>query len=234
MHMQVRQIRVGIFTNVGRPVSWIRFRWAVPGIRFDKTNKMNQNNEHQKKYLPVRRLVQHTMLVFIIVSQSSCFQHYYQTNTMEKPDFKNLEKLDTEKKYFIVHTDQAVFGLNKVIVDSFSISGNREIPDTNHNNNLNPKGTQSNRFPVLKEASVLSQVHIYTNKSFPGDGRVELTAEDITRVDVYSKDVRADKASKTRSIVGLAVTPVIVAGIVAIIAVSSGPLISGGSWNMHF
>lgn len=195
---------------------------------------MNQNNEHQKKYLPVRRLVQLTLLAFIIISQSSCFQHYYQTNTRGKPDFQNLEKLDAEKKYFIVHTVHAVFGLNKVRVDNVSISGNREILDINHNNNLNPKGAQSNRFPVMKEASVLSQVHIYTNKSFPGDGRVELTAKDITRLDVYSEDVRADKASKTRSIVGLAVTPVIVVGIVAIIALSSEPLISGGSWNMHF
>ena len=224
---------MGIFTNVVRGASGIRFQLVFADIRFDKTKKMKQNNHHQN-CLSTRRLLQYIFLALIAVSQNSCFQHYYKTNTRVKPDFEILKELDAEKKYFIVHADHAVFGLNTVTVDSFSISGNREMLDTNHSKNLNPKGVQSNRFPVMKAASVFSEVHIYTNKSFPADGRLDLTAEEITRVDVYSKDVRADKASKTRSIVGLAVTPIVVVGIAAIIALSSEPLISGGSWNMHF
>ena len=63
-----------------------------------------------KHYFPPSRIVaQKTALLALLlgaISFSSCFLHYYKTNTADTIDAATLEKLVNEKKYFILHTSQ--------------------------------------------------------------------------------------------------------------------------------
>ena len=94
-----------------------------------------------------KSLLNYVILVLLFLSQSSCFQHFYQTNTIEKTDTTVIKKFDTENKYIIVHTPTEVFSLKNIKVDSERISGERDSINKTHARYLNPASRTANRYP---------------------------------------------------------------------------------------
>lgn len=165
-------------------------------------------------------LLNYVVLVLLFLSQSSCFQHFYQTNTIEKTDTTVLNKFDTENKYFIVHTPTEVFALKNIKVDSERISGERDSIDKTHTRYLNPASRTANRIPKKYAEIVFSEVHLYTWDSVEEKGHINLAMNQVYQVDAYGPDKKADKNSKTLSIIGLSLIPVVIIGL-GVIAASS-------------
>ena len=172
-------------------------------------------------------LLNYVVLVLLILSQSSCFQHFYQTNSIEKADTTVLKKLDSENKYFIVHTPTEVFALRNLKVDSEIISGERDSINKTHARYLNPASSTANRIPKKYAEIAFSEVHLYTRDSVEEKGHINLAMNQVYQVDAYGPDKKADKNSKTLSIIGLSLIPVVIIGL-GVIAASSIHLTSAG------
>ena len=168
----------------------------------------------------LKLILNYVVLVLLILSQSSCFQHFYQTNSIEKVDTAALKKLDTGNKYFIVHTPTEVFALRNLKVDSEIISGDRDSLSKTHARYLNPASRTANRFPKKYAEIIFSEVHLYTWDSVEEKGHINLAMHQIYQVDAYGPDKKADKNSKTLSIIGLSLIPVVIIGL-GVIAASS-------------
>jgi hypothetical protein len=180
----------------------------------------------------IRKSLNFAILLLITISQSSCFQHFYQTNTVNKVDTTSLKNLNAENKYFVVHTPDEVFAIKNIKVDSQTISGDRNALNKESENYLNPEVGKPNRYPKKEKATVLSEVHIYTREGVEKKDQVKLVTSQIFRVDIYGSDKKADKDSKVISIIGLTVVPT-AAIIVGAVALSNSMNNFGSSWNLN-
>ncbi len=179
---------------------------------------MKQINKHAIRVNDSKRFINYIVLVLLAISQSSCFQHFYQTNSAAKVDSSVLKGFDDEKKYFIVHTPTEVFALNNVKVDSEMISGDRELLNKKYDKYRIPNADEGNQFQKKDAGIVFSQVHLYTQDSVEKNGHIQLAIHHIYQADAYGSDKKADKKSRTTSIIGLSLIPVAVIGAFVIAA----------------
>ena len=185
-----------------------------------KTKVMKQLRKQIIQPNDLNYLLNYVVLVLLFLSQSSCFQHFYQTNTIEKTDTTVIKKFDTENKYIIVHTPTEVFALKNIKVDGERISGEWEAINKTHARYLNPASRTANRFPKKYAEIIFSEVHLYTWDSVVEKGHINLAMNQVYQVDAYGPDKKADKNSKTLSIIGLSLIPVVIIGL-GVIAASS-------------
>ena len=175
----------------------------------------------------LQRFQVYALMLLLVFSLSSCFQKFYNTNTVSRTDPATLQKFQMEKKLFIVHTPDGPFALSNVIVDKEMISGDKGTLDPQFEKYLMPKSEGTNRLQMSKSGTVLNEVHLYTNSEFNGNGKVNLGINDIFRMDAYSFDKAATKKSRVISIVALTAIPVAAITTVALMASNwgSGPII---------
>jgi hypothetical protein len=153
------------------------------------------------------------VLLMLLACCLGCyFQQFYKTNTTYKVGGPALKQLRAANKYFIVHTPDKVFSLKNVNVTSDILLGEIESLDPTYMKYLNPMVDNGNRFTGREEGMVLSQVHLYTNNSFDGDRPLILSADKISRMDVYCLDKTASGSIRILSSVGFSFGIVLIAG----------------------
>ena len=157
-------------------------------------------------------------LFFLVISLSSCFQKYYNTNTTTKTDAGTLEKLKAENKMFIVHTQEGVFVLKNPMVNDEIISGCRDLLKPKYKKYLNPVADTANKVKPHERDMVLNEVHLYTNAAFLGNEKINIEIGQIYRMDVYGLDIVATKKSSTDGIVGITLGVGLIIGIIMVAA----------------
>jgi hypothetical protein len=169
---------------------------------------MNQATRFFTQKFRLRHSLKYAAFLLLIFTQSSCFQHYYQTNTTTRVDTVMLKQLDTAKKYFIMDTPADAFALTNFSVAGDTVSGNRSEINKKYAKYLNAQAGKSIRFPQRDAEIALSIVHIYTREIREENGGVKIATGQIYRLDINGPDKAADKRSKTISIIGFAAIPV--------------------------
>jgi len=154
------------------------------------------------------------LLVFLVLSLSSCFRQYYQTNTVHATDSAAMSNLRKESKHFIVHTPSGPFGLKVVKLSSENISGEKDFLNPNNDRLLNPLGERKNPMSRAEKKVCTTEVHLYTDSYFENNN-VLLTYNQINRMDVYGLDKKAIRGSRIAGII------VITLGVAAIIGISA-------------
>ncbi len=84
---------------------------------------MKKFTDFLKDFFLLQRFQIYALMFLLVFSLSSCFQKFYNTNTVSKTDPATLEKLQAENKLFIVHTPDGPFALKNVKVSSEIING---------------------------------------------------------------------------------------------------------------
>jgi hypothetical protein len=168
-----------------------------------------------------RRLPNYVVLVIIMISQSSCFKQYYQTNSTKKIDAPTLQQLRDGGKFFIIHTPVSAFGLTNVKVNSKTISGNKQHLGKEFDSYLNPVSDIANPMARRDKRMTLNEVHLYTQSNIEGNDQVDLAISQIDKMDIYSRDEAAIKRSRVESIVGITLGVGAIIGLGAIVATST-------------
>jgi hypothetical protein len=173
------------------------------------------------------------LLVFLALSLSSCFRHYYQTNTTLHVDADSLKVLQAENKTFVVHTPAGPFALKDVKVDRLDISGEKDFLRPASDHLLNPRGETKNPVSRTEKKTCFSEVHLYTDSTFEGTSHVSLTYNQIRRMDIYGPDKKATSESTIGGVVLITVSTAAVIGIGAVIVNSMNDAMSSMTFNFH-
>jgi hypothetical protein len=166
-----------------------------------------------------RRLVTQSILFLLLVSQSSCFKQYYQTNTTHKADSAALGQLQVEKKNFIVQTPDTSFALNNVQVSGDSLSGDIGKLNPKNYRLLNPQSATKNEMSRADKILCVSEVHIYTDGALIKNGQAAVAINRISRMDVYGLDKKAIRGSRITGII--VITASVAVGVLIIAAVAN-------------
>lgn len=194
-----------------------------------KTIDMKPNFKFPNSNFCTQSLLNYFILLLLMISQSSCFKQFYQTNTAQKTDAPVLDRLQSEHKIFIVHTPAGVFGLRDVKVSNEALEGNKFFMDPKYDRYLNPLGETANPMARRDKGMALNEVHLYTDSTFGGSDQVVLAISQIKRIDVYGMDKKATSGSTVISIVGITVG---VAAIIGAGAAAANSMSSGMSLNI--
>lgn len=154
-------------------------------------------------------------VLLIACTITSCYQHFYRTNTKPSTDTDILQRLQSSRKYFIIHFPDRNSGLENVTINQNNLEGNEVNLPAWHNTELKPNITGTNAVPKGEKDLVLTQVHLYTSNTSVSKGRVSIPISDINRIDVYEFDAKATRLNHTLSSVG------VVLGSIAVISIAA-------------
>lgn len=170
-------------------------------------------------------------LFTLSIALLSC-NSYYKAITVNNPTGNDCaETLNMKKKYFILHSDSAAFGMDKVSINSDNKNINcilTTLPDihTLHlDNNKNKKLKYKTGNDEYDETAVLNEVHLYfkPNTVF-AIGFNEISLEKVNKIEVLEKDKQTTRRKR-------AITwGVVTAGTVATAAL----LIASSLSNWHY
>jgi hypothetical protein len=174
------------------------------------------------------------ILALIATSLSSCFQQYYKTNTTAKIFVSNFDQQHIQNKVVIVHTPADAFMLKNAKLDNENLTGDKEPVNPKYDKYMNPDANAANRYPKKEKDIALSEVHVYTNSSFEGNEPVNISMNQIYRLDVYDKDLAATRGARALSIVGIAAPIVGGAILVGIAATQAAENLQNIPLNINF
>jgi hypothetical protein len=170
---------------------------------------------------PARLVMNYAILIIVVISQSSCFRQYYQTNTTHQVYADTLRQLQAENKHFIVHTPAGPFALKGIILSSENLSAEKDFLNAKNDRLLNPPGETKNPMSRAEKIVCTTEVHLYTERNFEGTDHVNLSYNQINRMDVYGLDKKAIRGSRITGIVVITLGVAALVGLVAIAANSS-------------
>ena len=78
------------------------------------------------------------LLILALINLSSCFLHYYKTNTTQQIDAETIQRLQSEEKVFILHSGKDIFLLTDVKVIDSAIEGNLSTLPSQYAEYVNP------------------------------------------------------------------------------------------------
>lgn len=155
------------------------------------------------------------LLVTAIVL-TSCFQHYFLSGTSRNIDAATIDKWQRASKYFVLHGDNNIWGMENVTVTGNTIQGDLVNLPPEHRKYLNPDTEKTNRVKKEDKTITLMEVHLYTKTPVPsGQTHVMLQASDLNRMDVYEFDKSHTNANHALSWAG-----VIVGGVIAVFGIA--------------
>lgn len=169
-----------------------------------------------KKLANTKRNLVHLLLVFLALGLSSCFLHYYKTNSQDHIDEASVQKLVNSDKYFILHLNDKEYSLNNIKVVNESMEADLDSVAPGHSKflYLYPRSAAHNRFPAKDKDYVLNEVHLYAKASETNTLHVIVPMKNINRVDVYELDKGPTNRSKIASIVGITLSTAALATII--------------------
>jgi hypothetical protein len=139
------------------------------------------------------------MAMVVIMSMSSCFMPLYKTNTSKEIKQSSLEQLVATQKTFVLHSPEGVFGLENPLMVQGHLTGLLTELSHKYEKFLNSNPDKVYAYHSSQAKLVLSQVHIYTNDSLYIHQSLNLTANQIFRMDVYEKDKAATRTNRIAS-----------------------------------
>jgi len=181
--------------------------------------------------LPARHLLKYGVLILLVISQSSCFKQYYQTNTTYRVGADTLQQLQSENKHFIVHTPVGPFALKGITLSSENLSGEKDFLNAKNDRLLNPQGETKNPMSRAEKKVCTTEVHLYTERTFDGTDLINLSYNQINRMDVYGLDKKAIRGSRITGIVVITLGVAALIGLGAAAANSSSTM--GFAMNFH-
>ena len=127
-----------------------------------------------------------------------------------------LDSLNKQKKYFLLHANGEVYGIDKILIDTSTIAGS-PVQDV-HSLYLNPHRHfiwGPLRTYYKSESGVISEVHLYAinNVQFVKDTFVSVPIKSIDKIEIINYD---KKKTTTINIIGA----IVVAGITAALVVA--------------
>ncbi len=152
------------------------------------------------------------LIMFLTCCMGCYFQHYYKTNTVYKVSGQALNQLKAANKCFIVHTPDNTYFLNNVSICGETFFGETVELNPEYLKYLNPSINKGNRYPGVEEGIVLSEVHLYTRRTFQSGSTVSFTTDQIDRMDVYDLDNSSSERIKLLSTVGFSLGITVIAG----------------------
>jgi len=172
-----------------------------------------------------KKKIAYFFVLFILLSCSSCFLNFYRTNSRPSIDAPTASKMQSEKKYFIIHFSNTQKGLEDAYVSNDSLYG-RIIPITPvQTRYLHPKsGSNTNTVKKKDKDSTLMQVHLYTNTALSeNDSVFAANVSSFYRADVYELNKGATTANHILSVVGIVAGALLVVGTIAALIECSCP-----------
>jgi len=138
----------------------------------------------------------------------------------EPPTFESkrivIDSLNKQKKYFLLHTNGEVYGLDNFLIDTSTITGS-PVQDV-HSLYLNPHrhfiwGPQ--RIYYKSESGVINEAHLYaTNAQFAKDTLVSVPINSINKIEIIQYDKK-----KTTAINGIALVVFTALTVVLIVSI---------------
>src|SRR5436190_6709317 len=162
-------------------------------------------------------------LIIIPVLLCSCSKYYMvYTQTPSTPQQKTtmIDSLNKQRKYFLMHTDSAVYSVNDISVDTsaLTITGLLTGVPEEHSLYLHPHrhfiwGPQ--KVYYKSEAGIINEVHLYTANPVK-DSSFSIPTQNIQKIETieYNK-----KKTTTANTVGIVV---VIAGVVALVVAFIG------------
>jgi len=158
-----------------------------------------------------RKRVMYLFMVFT-VSLSGCFRTFYNPNTKSSIDTATLSKLITEEKYFVIHFNNSIGGLEKAYLKNDSLFGRIVSLPPEHKDYLHPVNADTSiRIKSADKQNTLIEVHLYTSNEF--NDKDSLLAADVSsfnRADVYELNKKTTRENHVMSIIGVSVLPLII------------------------
>jgi hypothetical protein len=122
-----------------------------------------------------------------------------------------LDSLNKQKKYFLLHTNGEVYGMDNILIDTSTITGS-PVQDV-HSLYLNPHkhfilGPQ--RTYYKSESGVINEVHLYAtnNVQFVKDTFISVPIKSIDKIEIIEHDKKKTNSTNTFGIVVLAAATV--------------------------
>jgi len=171
------------------------------------------------------------VLLMLAVLVSSCFLHYYRTNTMKQIDAQEIQELQEAKKSFILHSPSGVFVLDDFKIRNDVMGARLSLLPTIYDIYLNPRTDKPNKFHVADKDEVLAEVHLYTNHQLDSSEPFALNIHEIYRADIYTFDKSATNKSTVGSIFALVGGAALAVGIIALMVECNCPQVYACSGN---
>ena len=168
-------------------------------------------------------------LLLAFISLSSCFSHFYKTNTEQTTDSERLQRLVNEKKYFILHRGTQYFAINNIRIENEQLNGDIEYLPAIHQKYLHPKRETRNRFHATRKDIVGFEVHLYTKDSLMGVSHVSIPIKDFYQMDVYELDKESTDQAALLSVIGITVG--VAAAVVVIVSTVNAVNSFSDSWS---
>ena len=140
-----------------------------------------------------KRKLAYIFLCFIAFTLSSCYLNFYRTNTRQSIDANTASRLNSERKYFLIHFNNSTNGLEEVHINGDSLYGKIVPLPVEHSKYLYPNSANSkNKVKYADKKNALIEVHLYTNASLNmNDSLFSASIGSFNRADVYELNKKA-------------------------------------------
>jgi hypothetical protein len=160
-----------------------------------------------------------TISLMLLMTLSSCFRHFFRTNSQKSVDAVTLQKLQTEQKYFIVHFNNGQMALNKINIADNKMEADLIPVPQNRMYYISPKSNKPNFVKVRDQANALMEVHLYHPETLDSNQRhLSVAVSTFNRIDVYVFDRIATRKSRILSIVEIVGFPAAYVGLAFAVA----------------
>jgi hypothetical protein len=159
-------------------------------------------------------------LIMVPLMLCSCSRYYsVHTEAPSTPELKNkiLDSLNRQNKYFLVHADSTVYGVNDMSVDSatLTIKGIATNVPEDHSLYLHPHrhfiwGPQRVYYRV--ESGIVNEVHVYTHHAVK-DSSFNIPVKNIQKIEMIACDKK-----KTNTVNAIGVTVAVAMAALTVVA----------------
>ena len=150
------------------------------------------------------------------VALSGCYLNFYRPNTKSTLDSGTAQKLQSVNKYFIVHFQNGIKGLENVAINGDTLNGILVKLPEEHSKYLVPVSEKKNRVKQKDKHDALMEVHLYSmQKPDAADTVFSALLSSFTRADVYELNRSATTYNHVMSTVGIVASVAMIAGIIA-------------------
>ena len=156
-------------------------------------------------FLIRKKVIRTTLIFFIGVAiLTGCFQHYFRTHTQNTADAATIKKLMNLNKYFIIHFNNRIGGLEKLTVSNDKLEGDLVPLPVEHSAYTDPNTDGPNRVKRVDKPTTLTEVHFYINEEIkPDEKNISIPFSSLARIDVYEFDPKTTSTNHILSWIGV-------------------------------
>ena len=160
------------------------------------------------------------LLVFVSVfAVSGCgfYRNFYRPGTKSTIDSSTAQKLQSVNKYFIIHFQNGVKGLENIVINGDTLNGTIVKLPEEHSKHLAPVSEKKNRVKQKDKQNTLMEVHLYSmQKPNIADTVFAAPLSSFTRADVYELNKSATTTNHIISTVGIVASVAVIFSAIAV------------------